>query len=57
MLAAVGLIEQAGGKVRAIELADRETVLALEALDATDVDGAARGALQEVVRFVTSRDH
>lgn len=56
VMAAVSLVEKAGGRERCMAEADRELQLALAALDRADLDPSARAELTDLARFVTSRD-
>jgi geranylgeranyl diphosphate synthase, type I len=55
--AAAGLVEQCGGRAGAAARADTELRLALEALDAIDIDAGARAGIADVARFVAAREY
>jgi geranylgeranyl diphosphate synthase type I len=55
--AAAGLVEQCGGRAGAAAQADAELRLALEALDAIDIDAGARAGIADVARFVAAREY
>jgi len=57
LAAAAGLVEECGGRAGAAAQAETQLRLALQALDAVDIDAAARGQIAEVARFVAARDH
>jgi geranylgeranyl diphosphate synthase, type I len=56
VIAAISLVERAGGRDRCMGEADRQLDAALASLDRVDLDPAARTELAEVARFVTARD-
>jgi geranylgeranyl diphosphate synthase, type I len=55
--AAAGLVEQCGGRAGAAAQADAELRLALDALDAIDIDAGARSGIADVARFVAAREY